>query len=195
VLGRYAPGTRRASGPVPVIADVSQKYMRFFLTYLVSGLLVACATPSSKQASLVGRWRSDTAPTGYWVIDRYTDGRFAEKEFLSYDYKMPTEILVSWGRWRLKNNTYQKTIEGSTSPFVATFIGKTSVFRVSSLSTDHFAWENNEGYIRTEDRIQARDPLTAVIMQPTKRNPVDPDYIVKTIDIEAAPTWVEGTPQ
>jgi len=25
VLGRYAPGTRRASGPVPVIADVGQK--------------------------------------------------------------------------------------------------------------------------------------------------------------------------
>jgi len=24
VLGRYAPGTRRASGPVPVIADVRQ---------------------------------------------------------------------------------------------------------------------------------------------------------------------------
>ena len=26
VLGRYAPGTRRASGPVPVIADVRRKY-------------------------------------------------------------------------------------------------------------------------------------------------------------------------
>ena len=26
VLGRYAPGTRRASGPVPVIADVRKTY-------------------------------------------------------------------------------------------------------------------------------------------------------------------------
>ncbi len=27
VLGRYAPGTRRASDPVPVIADVRYKYI------------------------------------------------------------------------------------------------------------------------------------------------------------------------
>jgi hypothetical protein len=44
VLGRYAPGTRRASGPVPVIADVSNQYavsldrpLIFNTTYWVGG--------------------------------------------------------------------------------------------------------------------------------------------------------------
>ena len=36
MLGRYAPGTRRAGGPVPVIADVRKKYMQFVLPYLVA---------------------------------------------------------------------------------------------------------------------------------------------------------------
>ena len=169
--------------------------MRFLLTCVLAGLLSACATTSTKQENLVGRWRSDTAPTGYWIIDRYSDGRFAEKQFLSYDYKMPTEILVSWGKWKLTGKTYKQTTEGSTSSFVSKFIGQTSAFRVASISEDQFSWENNEGSIRTEKRIQGRDPLTTFFMEPTERNPADADYIVKTTNLELAPAWVNESPR
>jgi len=47
VLGRFAPGARRASGPVPVIADVSQKKMIFFLQRLFARLVIICAVSLS----------------------------------------------------------------------------------------------------------------------------------------------------
>jgi hypothetical protein len=169
--------------------------MRFLLTCALAGLLSACAATSTKQEKLVGRWRSDTAPTGYWIIDRYSDGRFAQKQFLSYDYKMPTEILLSWGRWKLTGKTYKQTTEGSTSSFVSKFIGQTSAFRVASISEDQFSWENNEGSIRTEKRIQGRDPLTTLPMAPTERNPADADYIIKTTNLESPPAWVNESPR
>ncbi len=168
--------------------------MRFLLTCVLAGLLSACATTFTKQENLVGRWRSDTAPTGYWIIDRYSDGRFAEKQFLWYDYKMPAEILVSWGKWKLTGKTYKQTTEGSTSSFVSKFVGQTSAFRVASLSKDQFSWENNEGSIRTEKRIQGRDPLKTLFMEPVERNPVDADYIVATTNLESAPAWVNESP-
>jgi hypothetical protein len=168
--------------------------MRFLLLCVLAGVLSACATTSTKQGNLVGRWRSDTAPTGYWIVDRYSDGRFAEKQFLSYDYKRPTEILLAWGQWRQTGKTYKQTIEGSTSPFVSNFIGKTSAFRVASISEDQFSWENNEGDIRTEERIEVNGPLTTLCMEPTERNPANPNYIVTTTSIASAPAWVNDSP-
>jgi hypothetical protein len=48
VLGRFAPGTRRASGPVPVIADVRQKYENSSVINCVSwngGVMVVLVEP------------------------------------------------------------------------------------------------------------------------------------------------------
>jgi hypothetical protein len=168
--------------------------MRLLLICVLALALAACTTSSPKHSLLMGRWHSDTAPTGYWIIDRYTDGRFAEKQFLSYDYAKPTEILLTWGTWKLKGKKYEQTIQGSTSPFVSKFIGRTSVFPVQSLSEDQFAWENKDGEIRRENRISGNTPLPALFMKPTPRNATDPDYVVKTTSLESAPQWMNGTP-
>jgi hypothetical protein len=174
---------------------LTKPYMRFLLACIFTTVLVACATPLSKHKILVGRWRSDTAPTGYWIIDRYSDGRFAAKEFLSYDYKMPTEILLRWGTWRLLGKTYEQKIVGTTSPFVSKFIGRTAVYHIQAISEDRFAWKNNEGCMRIENRIPAADPLPAFVMKLTKCNPSDPNYFVKTTPLESAPAWCNALPK
>lgn len=114
------------------------------------GALLLDASASNRhdmptRKDLVGRWRSDTAPTGYWIIDRYADGRYATRRYLDFDYAKPAELTLEWGRWKLGNGHYSETIEGTTSPTLQQFVGKGLRVKVFNFQKAHFSFESHDG--------------------------------------------------
>lgn len=79
--------------------------------------------------ALVGRWFG-TGPTGYGIIDRYGDGRWAAKSYLRYGTGKPAEVNVCWGRWKLRGTQYSTILLGASSPTLRRFGGR---------------WGDNEG--------------------------------------------------
>lgn len=115
-------------------------------------------TDTSRPPNLVGRWKSDTAPTGYWIIDRHADGRFASKFYLCYDTREPHEIAMDWGRWELDEKQYRHIIDGTNSAVLRRFVGKWTEWPVISLTHDRFDFEVNDGF-RHERRISTTSAL------------------------------------
>ncbi len=141
---------------------------------------------------LVGRWRSDTAPTGYWIIDRFADGRFAEKQYfaLDFDPSKGAEIVVAWGRWKLHGKRYSETLAGSTSAFFQKFVGRRLVYQVDQVSSDHFAFESHDGATRDEQRQASEGRLLGV--ETNKPEDAEARRIIDTVTpaLHTIPAWV-----
>src|SRR5450631_2007572 len=86
-------------------------------------LFSGSASASSRlPAELVGRWRAESVPTGYYVVDRYADGRYAMKRYFSLDSSKPAELTLEWGHWHIRKGKYSEIIEGTTSPTLKRFL-------------------------------------------------------------------------
>jgi hypothetical protein len=110
-----------------------------------------------KAPGLVGRWQSDIAPSGYWVIDRSTDGRYVEKVY-SAKVKGPHLIGLCWGRWRFDKKGCHHILDGSNLPDCRRFMGKWKVRTVLSVKPNRFDFAVGDGE-RGEIRITSTGPL------------------------------------
>lgn len=170
---------------------------------LVSTLVSSAAT---KNSELVGRWRSDTAETGYWIVDRYADGRYAKKQYLEYDLSKPAEVNLEWGRWKLRGGKYSETITGTTSSFLKQFIGKATTWKILGVEAKRFSFESHDGYPRREQREHVSGPLLEIgTPAPVAAHPKEvidtvtpskkqiPDWISSQLPHEASNQSVELT--
>jgi len=143
----------------------------------------------------VGRWRSDNAPTGYWIVDRYADGRFAKRQYLKFDYAKPAELVLSWGRWQIRNHRYSETIKGTTSPTLMRFASKGLSWKVLEFSAKRFSFESNDGHPRIEERI----PIAASLLDiktPRPKNTAKESLIdTITSSHETIPAWINSVPR
>lgn len=112
----------------------------------------------NRTPNLVGRWKSDTVPTGYWIIDRYADGRYAQKYYLAHSFDEPHEIVLVWGRWKLDGNLYQNTIEGTNSDFLRRFVGRSNEKQIKRRTHDDIVFDGREGD-RDERRVSVTTSL------------------------------------
>jgi len=155
-------------------------------------------SPDVKTApSLVGRWKSDTVPTGYWIIDRHRDGRFASKFYLNYDGRhQPHEVAIEWGRWKLVRDSYLHVIDGTTSEALKRFRGKWRSWPVTNQTQDHFAFEVNDGS-REETRVSIAAPLPTLKLpypQDSKYGWTPPKMGVIERPSDGIPAWLYQTP-
>jgi hypothetical protein len=155
---------------------------------LVGAVSTAFASQQSRQ--LVGRWRAQTAPTGYWIIDRYPDGRFAAKLYLDLDYAKPAELLVVWGRWKAKGRTYSDIDDGTTSHSFG-FPPKWEGWRITAITSSRFSFLTSDGHDRFEQREPDSRPLLD-IPTPAPAN-AEKKQIIDTIRAKATtiPDWVK----
>ena len=162
---------------------------------LVAFAILSYAPVLSVTASdILGRWRSNTAPTGYWIVDRYADGRFAKRQYLRLDYAKPAELTLEWGRWKLSGSRYSETIQGTTSPTLMRFANKRLTWRVLGNSTTRFSFESHDGQPRVEERIAADAPLLQIKTPPPKDEPKN--QLIDTISgsHEKIPSWINSVP-
>jgi hypothetical protein len=165
------------------------------VTNLIAFLLLsALATHGAQPAEvLIGRWQAQAVETGYWVIDRYPDGRYAEKSFLTHDYSKPSEIVVSWGHWKIRGKRYLYVIDGSTSAFVRRFAGQWKTTRIVSLTPKRFDFLSSDDHPRYELPLASTEPLLNVVVSA----PPDLRGVNRTIlepDLRSVPAWVNGCP-
>ena len=164
-----------------------------FIALFVASLQLSFSADQSKL--LIGRWKAETVPTGYWIIDRYADGRFAQKWYLSYDLNKPLEIVVSWGRWHLKDGKYWHIMDGSNSEFLNKFAGQWKATPVISIVPDRFTFDSSDGHQRFEIPFASRKKLLSISMN----RPKDIDFsgaklVVKQF-LKNIPIWVNNTAQ
>jgi len=112
VLGRYAPGTRRASGPVPVIADVGQKYMLPHFkprdVRKCDGTVELIGVPSTEsykgQTWLGAKWigylgRVAEAPvSGRWFPEG-DEWKFVSEDKAAFSFVKEEDLLLYDGYW------------------------------------------------------------------------------------------------
>ena len=156
---------------------------------------LSCTLALSVTASdILGRWRSDTAPTGYWIVDRYADGRFAKRQYLKHDYAKPAELTLEWGRWKLSGSRYSETIQGTTSPTLMRFANKRLTWKVLVVSRTRFSFESHDGQPRIEERIAADAPLLQTKTPPPKEEAKN--QLIDTISgsHEKIPSWINSVP-
>jgi hypothetical protein len=150
-------------------------------------------TPTTRD--LVGRWRSDTARTGYWIIDRYANGRYAKRQYLDFDYAKPAELTLEWGRWKLGDGHYSETIQGTTSPTLKQFLGDGLSWKILDFQNARFSFESHDGQPRIEKRVQADTPLLQIKTPP----PADAakKQLIDTISgsHERVPSWINSAPK
>jgi hypothetical protein len=150
----------------------------------------ADAAPIYGSKLLVGRWQSDAVETGYYIVDRYADGRFAEKEFLLYDLSKQSEICVTWGRWRLIGSKYEERIDGSTSSFLSGFSGKWIKLEVVEIGEKRFGYMS-DNYPRYEIRNLDLHPLLEVPIEVPKNLEGINKQVIRT-SLKSVPNWVNG---
>ncbi len=158
---------------------------------LVSLCLIQGALGANPPSELFGRWQADTVPTGYWIIDRLADGRYAKKAFLSYDYSKSSEIVITWGRWSVKGKKYISIIDGSTSSFVRRFAGEWKSTAITTLTKDHFVFMSSDGHNRSEIPYSGKMPLIDLTM----KAPPDlsgPNMTIIKPQLRGVPDWVRS---
>jgi len=130
-------------------------------TFVALALFVSTigAMAHDHPAKLVGRWRSENMPVGYWVIDRYRDGRLAKKEYVCDYSDKPAEITATWGRWRLRGGTYSEFFKSATSQNARAYCGKWWNMRVQRITRHRFCHLSNDGHDTFEDRFSDNRPL------------------------------------
>jgi hypothetical protein len=154
-------------------------------------------SPKVEEApSLVGRWKSDTCPTGYWIIDRYPDGRYASKLYLCYDTNRPHEVAIKWGRWKLERDSYHHVMDGTNSEPLKRFQGKWRDWPVTSQTHDCFTFEVNDGR-REETRVSITAPLPTLKLpypQDSKYGGTRPKWGIIERPLDGIPAWLYQTP-
>ena len=175
--------------------------MRLFATIAALLCMAACAarqepTGTSNPPSLVGRWKSNTVPTGYWIIDRHADGRYASKFYLCHDRSQPHEIALEWGHWELAGKRYRHVIDGTNSEVLGRFVGKWREWPVISLTNDLFDFTVNDG-----DRHESRISITAALPNLKLPVPQDSPYGwtpsqngIQEPSLKDIPDWVYSKP-
>jgi hypothetical protein len=143
-------------------------------------------------AKLVGRWRSENMPVGYWIIDRYSDGRLARKEYVRDHWDKPAEIIVMWGRWRLRGKTYSVFFAGTTSDSARAYLGKWWKMNVQRITATRFSHLSGDGHDTFENRFADAHPLLDIEVPPPKeygwKNLVDTVMPSR----RAIPLWVNS---
>lgn len=166
--------------------------MRCVTLIAVSIIAAATAAASEHPADLVGRWRSENMPVGYWIIDRYADGRLAKKEYTRDYSDQPAEITATWGRWRVRGKTYEEFFESATSKNSRAYVGKWWKMHIQQITPKRFNHLSGDGHNTFEDRFSDQRALLEVQQPPPK------DYrwkkIVDTITPSrtAIPSWVNS---
>jgi len=153
-------------------------------------------TDTSSTPSLVGRWKSDTVPVGYWIVDRHADGRYAKKEYLAYDFDKPHEVVLVWGRWELEGNLYRSTMEGTNSDFLKRFVVKPNQRTVKQLTHDQVIFEGREGD-REERRVSITVPLSQLKLPVPKNSKYGwfpSKHGIITPKTRGAPSWIDENP-
>jgi hypothetical protein len=147
----------------------------------------------SQSATLIGRWYGK-GPSGYGVTDRYSDGRFATKDYLQYDSSKPPEVIISWGRWKFQGGTYSEIIDGATSQAWLQFPRKSYSHKVTAIAADRFSYISNEGHDTDEYFYASQQPLIEVELRRPKeyrwKKPID----TVTPARGAIPAWVNAHP-
>jgi hypothetical protein len=162
------------------------KFALIVLLFVGSTQIRASAT----KKPLVGRWKSDLQPTGYVIIDRYSDGRFAEKEFLSYDLNKPSVICITWGKWKLGHSKYLQEIEGSTFPWVAKFSGKWLGQDVVKIGSDRIVLMTSDGYTVGQIPFPENRPLAEVPIDiPRGLTGINRQVILTSL--QSVPAWIK----
>ena len=139
---------------------------------------------------MVGRWKSDTVPSGYWIIDRHADGRYASKFHLCYDLSKPHEIALEWGRWELNGNRYRHIIDSTNSEVLRPFIGKWREWPVISQTHDRFNFTVNDG-----DRHERRISISTDLPSLNLPVPKDSKKGIREPSLTALPDWVASKPR
>lgn len=145
---------------------------------------------------LVGRWKSDTVPTGYWILDRHSDGRYASKRYLNFDSRQPHEVGIEWGRWKLERDSYLYVIDGTNLEFLKRFEGKWRSWPVTKQTRDRYTFEVNDG-TREETRVSITAPLPMLKLpypQQSKYGWNPPKMGVIERSSDGIPAWVYQTP-
>jgi hypothetical protein len=168
------------------------------LTFVGALMLDVSASDRHDKATtkdLVGRWRSDTAPTGYWIIDGYADGRYAKRQYLDFDYAKPAELTLEWGRWKLSDGHYSETIQATTSPTLQQFVGKGLRWKVLDFQKVRFSFESHDGQPRTEEKLEAQVSLLHIDTPPP--SDADKKRLIDTISgsHEKIPSWIKSPPR
>ena len=168
--------------------------MRSFRFIVFSIAATASVVASEHPAELAGRWRSENMPVGYWVIDRYSDGRLAKKEYERKYSDQPAEITATWGRWRLRGNTYEEFYQGSTYKNARAIVGTWWKMRVQKITPQRFFHLSGDGHGTFEDRFLNRRPLLDVKQPPPKQYRWP--KLVDTIKPARGgiPAWVNSVP-
>jgi hypothetical protein len=151
---------------------------------------------TSSAPSLVGRWKSDTAPTGYWIIDRHADGRYASKFYLCHDFSKPHEVALEWGRWELNGKRYRHVIDGTNSEVLRRFVGKWKEWPVISMTHDRFEFSVNDGD-RHELRVSITDDLPNLKLPTPKDSPygwMHNKHGINEPSLKDAPDWLYSKP-
>ena len=154
--------------------------------------LVCTVVGKDHPAELVGRWRSENMPIGYWIVDRYSDGRIAKKAYFQLDYNGPVEIVVTWGRWKLSGKTYSEFSEGTSSERHRVFTNKWWKLHVQKITPQLFSHLSGDGHDTYEDRFADQRPLLEVQERPPKK--YGWKKLVDTVTPARAsiPSWVNG---
>ena len=153
----------------------------------LTGILHA-GDPEAKQM-LIGRWRQELVPSGYRIIDRYADGRFAERRLVYTLPKSPSEAGVSWGRWKIHGKHYSEITGGSTLASEHFWIGRWWTRQVVSLSASRFEFLFNDSpFASYEVRECSRAPLLKLKFS----HPRAPSALGSNLD--RVPTWVNAHP-
>jgi hypothetical protein len=149
---------------------------------------------ADQRAMLIGRWRSENMPVGYWVIDRYSDGRLAKKEYMR-DSDKPAEVMITWGRWKLHGHTYAEFFEGTTSQTARVYNGKWWEVSVQRITPSRFYHFSSDGHDTFEDRFSDRRPLLEVQQPPPRQ--YDWKTLIDTVTSSRAtiPLWVNSVPE
>jgi hypothetical protein len=137
-------------------------------------ILIATAASYGDQKHLLklcGRWKSNVAETGYWIIDRYPNGTCAEKRYIDADDALPGEITLNWGKWSASHRMYETEILGtSTVLFSKIFERKIHPSKVLTETPESFEYEVADG-TWTETRLNDQTPLLKLMpLQPRFAN-------------------------
>jgi hypothetical protein len=168
--------------------------MRRATLFLLTLTAAATAKANEHPAALVGRWRSENMPVGYWVIDRYSDGRLAQKQYMRDYSDQPAEITATWGRWRVRGKTYEVFFESATSKNARAYAGKWFKMQIQQITPTRFYHLSGDGHDTFEDRFPDRRPLLS-IQQPRPKE-YGWKQLLDTIATSktAIPSWVNSFP-
>ena len=128
-------------------------------------------------------------------MDRYADGRYAEKKYFSIDLNQPSEIVLNWGRWNIRGKKYFYIIDGSTSDSMKRFAGKWRDLDIASISQSRFSFDSSDAHPMFETRTYSRVSLPDMpVGVPENPDFQDSIYVKQfsTNSFTSAPSWVNG---